>query len=165
MPPGAASLAIVSFIRVPDQRQKAEGSPKLSTIINRLDPVGFVLFASACVEALLALQLGGSSYAWNSSTIIGLFVGFGTTLIAFFLWENRRRDTAMVPLSMLRQRVVFSSCLVVMSQFGSLQAFAYYLPVWFQTIKGVDPILSGAFSMATAAPLTVGIIITGVLGM
>jgi hypothetical protein len=59
LPPGAASLAIVSFIRVPDQRQKAEGSPKLSTIINRLDPVGFVLFASACVEVLLALQLVG----------------------------------------------------------------------------------------------------------
>lgn len=155
---------IIVFIRLPDQRQKAVGDLKLSEKISRLDPIGFILFASACVEILLALQLGGSDYSWNSSTIIGLFVGFGVTLLAFFLWERRRGETAMVPLSMLGIRVVYSSCLVVMLQFASQQIFAYYLPVWFQAIKGVNPIQSGAYFMATAGPLIASTILTTVLG-
>ena len=165
LPLGAISLIIITFIRVPDQRQKSEEKPKLLAIINRLDPIGFILFASACVEILLALQLGGSSYAWNSSTIIGLFVGFGATLVVFTFWESHRGDTAMIPLSMLGQRVVYSSCLTVVLQFGSLQVFAYYLPLWFQTIKGVGPILSGAYFMATAGPLIVSTIVTGTFGI
>ena len=71
----------------------------------------------------------------------------------------------MIPLSMLRQRVVYSSCLTVVSQFGSLQVFAYFLPLWFQTIKGVDPILSGAYFMATAGPLIASTVVTGVFGI
>jgi len=165
LPLGALSLIMISFIRLPDQRQKPEEKPKLLAIINRLDPIGFILFASACVEILLAFQLGGSSYAWNSSTIIGLFVGFGATLVVFTFWESHRGDTAMIPLSMLGQRVVYSSCLTVVSQFGSLQVFAYFLPLWFQTIKGVDPILSGAYFMATAGPLIAATVITGILGI
>lgn len=59
----------------------------------------------------------------------------------------------MVPLSIVSKKVVYSSCLVVMTQYGSLQIFSYYLPVWFQTILGVGPIQSGADFMATAGIL------------
>jgi hypothetical protein len=154
----------LTFVPIPDNRSKTLNPPTLFEIINRLDPIGFVLFAPACIMVLLALQWGGSLYAWNSSTIIGLFVGFAATLAAFFLWEKRRGDTAMVPLSILSQRVVYSTCLAMIMQFGSVQVFAYYLPVWFQTIQGVTPIQSGAYFMATAGPLILATISSGFLG-
>lgn len=70
----------------------------------------------------------------------------------------------MVPLAILRQRVVYSSCLVALTQYGSLRVFAYYLPVWFQTILGVSPIKSGEYFMATAGPIIASTVITGILG-
>ncbi|KAE8443873.1 hypothetical protein EG329_001282 [Mollisiaceae sp. DMI_Dod_QoI] len=163
LPAGAVTLVILAFIRIPDNRPKTEKNPTLFEIINRLDPVGFILFAPTCIMVLLALQWGGSTYAWNSSTIIGLFVGSAVSLPLFLFWESRRGDTAMVPLSILRQRIVYSSCLAIMFQYGSFPIFNYYLPVWFQTILGVSPILSGAYFMATAGPLIAATVVTGVL--
>jgi hypothetical protein len=59
---------------------------------------------------------------------------------------------------------VYSTCLAMIMQFGSVQVFAYYLPVWFQTIQGVTPIQSGAYFMATAGPLILATISSGFLG-
>lgn len=164
LPPGIISLFIIYFIHIPDRRDKPHEKPALSEIVNRLDPIGFILFASLCVMILLALESGGSNYAWNSSTIIGLFVGFGATLVVFVFWENRRGDTAMVPLSLLQQRVVYSSCLVVMTQFGALQCFQYYIPLWFQAVLGVNPIVSGGYFMATAGAIVFSTLVAGTLG-
>lgn len=158
-------MAVLAFIRIPENRGVTD-EKKLNFIetINRLDPIGFALFGPTCVMLLIALQWGGSTHPWNSSTIIGLFIGSGLCLIVFLFWENRRGDTAMIPLSMLRQHVFYSSCLVTAAQYGSLNLFAYYLPVWFQTILGVDPILSGVYFMATAATMIVTMFATGVVG-
>ncbi|RDW59432.1 MFS general substrate transporter-6 [Coleophoma cylindrospora] len=163
LPAGAVALLAIAFIRIPDSKSKAESKVTLFEMINRLDPVGFMLFAPTCVMILLALEWGGTKYAWNSSTIIGLFVGFAATAVTFVFWEYHRGDTAMVPLRILRQRVVYSSCLSMVAQFGSVQAFSYYLPVWFQTILGVSPILSGVYFLATAGPLVAMTIISGIL--
>ncbi len=164
LPFGAITLIIISLIRIPERREKIDTNPTLYESINRLDIVGFLLFAPACVMILLALQWGGSTYAWNSSQTIGLFVGFVACLAAFFFWEKRRGDTAMIPLAILAKKVVYSSCIVSITQYGSLQVFSYYLPVWFQTILGVNPILSGAYFIATAGPFIASNIITGIIG-
>jgi hypothetical protein len=37
---------------------------------------------------LLALQWGGQKYAWNSGTIIGLFIGSFANLCVFLAWEG-----------------------------------------------------------------------------
>ncbi|TGO50569.1 hypothetical protein BOTNAR_0388g00120 [Botryotinia narcissicola] len=44
----------------------------------------------------------------------------------------------MIPLDMLRKRIVYSRCLTGMLNQGVLVVISYYLPVWFQTIKGVS---------------------------
>lgn len=71
----------------------------------------------------------------------------------------------MIPLPMFRQRLFYSSCIVVAAQYGSMSIFAYCLPVWFQKILGVGPILSGVYFMATAIPLIFFTLGTGVIGI
>ena len=69
------------------------GHLPLRSKLDRMDPVGAALFIGAVCCLLLALTWGGQTYAWGSSRIVGLFVGFGavTALFCFWLW---RRDSA-----------------------------------------------------------------------
>jgi hypothetical protein len=52
-----------------------------------------------------------------------------------------------------------------MGQFGGMQLFAYYLPVWFQVIKGASPSMSGVYFLGTVGPQIVLAIISGALSM
>lgn len=92
---------------------------------------------------LLALQWGGIQYKWSSATIIGLFCGAAAMLVVFLAWEYRRGETAMIPLSMLKIRIVWCSCLAQFFFAGSLYTYSYYMAIYFQTVRGVAPMLSG----------------------
>jgi len=112
---------------------------------------------------LLALQWGGSKYPWNSATIIGLLCGAAAMLCVFIAWEHRMRGEAMLPLNMLSQRIVYSSCLASTFQFGGMQIIAYYLPVWFQVIKSASPSMSGVYYLGTIGPQLVVAVSSGAL--
>lgn len=49
----------------------------------QFDPIGTLLFIPAIVCLLLALQWGGTTYAWGSGRIIALFVVFGVCILVF----------------------------------------------------------------------------------
>ena len=71
----------------------------------------------------------------------------------------------MMPLTILKRRIVYSSCLASMGQFGGMQLLAYYLPLWFQVIKGASPSMSGVYFMGTIGPQIVLAIISGALSL
>jgi hypothetical protein len=113
---------------------------------------------------LMALQWGGVKYTWNSATIIGLFCGGAGTLVLFMAWEYRVGDSAMIPFSILRKTVVWCSSLVIGFFFASLLVFSYYLPIYFQTVKGVSPTMSGVYMLPSVFSQIVTAILSGVLG-
>ncbi|KAK6075329.1 MFS multidrug transporter [Seiridium cupressi] len=109
----------------------------------KLDLVGFALFAPAAVMFLLALQWGGNNYPWNSSVVIGLFVGAGATAILFVLWERHMGERAMLPGSVIKQRIVWSSAVNGMSLMAIIFTAAQYMPIYFQGVRGEGPAMSG----------------------
>ena len=113
---------------------------------------------------LMALEWGGTKYFWNSATIIGLFCGSAGIFAIFAVWEYRCGDEAMVPYSMLRKREVWSSCLVSALFFGSLIVYMYYLPIYFQAVKGVNPSPSGVFILPGILSQMLMSVVSGVLG-
>ena len=136
---------MIAFIRVPGQISKPKPMSVIRTLPSKLDLIGFVLFAPAAIQLLLALQYGGTRFAWNSAQIIGLFCGAGATFIIFMAWEYYRGDEAMIPFSVVRERVVWASCLVYGFMMAQLFCASYYLPIFFQGVKGVSPTLSGVY--------------------
>jgi uncharacterized membrane protein len=78
-----------------------------------MDPVGTVLFLSLVCCLLLALTWGGQQYAWKSSKIIGLFVGFGLLLLCFCFWDWKQGDKALIPLRVLRKRSVCMGAIIL----------------------------------------------------
>lgn len=75
---------------------------------------------------MLALQWGGTVYAWNSSHIIGLFVGFALMIIIFIIIQIKRGDKATLPLSIFKQRTVAAAGLYVAFIGAGLFVLIYY---------------------------------------
>jgi MFS family permease len=117
LPAGGVALAVISLVHISDSRYKSNTNDTLYEAIDRLDLIVFCLFAPTCIMLPLSLQWGGSTYAWHSSTIIGLFVGSGIAFIVFCVWGSERGDSAMVPPSILSQKVVYSVILSISHSF------------------------------------------------
>ena len=133
------------LVKVPEQVPKPKAMSVVRTLPTKLDLIGFAIFAPAAIMLLLALQYGGNQFAWNSSTVIGLFCGAAATFIVFVAWDYYKGDAAMIPLSMLRKRIVWSSALVYGFLMSQMFCTSYYLPIYFQGVKGVSPTLSGVY--------------------
>ncbi|KAJ5625559.1 hypothetical protein N7510_001868 [Penicillium lagena] len=163
LPVGAVAALLLVIVQIPDQVEKPSISLVKETVLHKLDLIGFVLFAPAAIQLLLALQYGGNKFAWNSSTVIGLFCGSGVTFIVFLLWEHRQKERAMIPLAMLRMRRVWSSCLTMACIMALVLCNSYYLPVYFQAVKNVSPILSGVYMLPGILSQLVFAVMSGLL--
>ena len=102
-------ISILAFLKlkIPDGKRQLPLKEKLKY----LDFLGTILFVGAICCLLLALQWGGETEPWNSSKIIGLFVGSGLLLFLFCYTQWKRGETAIIPLRVLRQRSLLSGAL------------------------------------------------------
>ncbi|KAF2259657.1 putative MFS multidrug transporter [Lojkania enalia] len=141
---GLVALQMFS-VRIPMQHPRPPPLSVLRTLHTSLDLLGFAIFAPALVMLLLALQWGGTTNAWSSSPIIGLFVGAGVTFIVFLAWDYHKGDDALLPFSIARMRTVWTSCVVYGLFMGNLYTASYWVPVYFQGVKGSSPTIAGVY--------------------
>lgn len=151
-------------MRIPDQVAKKSAGSVLRNIHHHLDLIGFALFAPAVVQLLLALQFGGNEFAWGSSQVIGLFCGSGVTFIVWFVWNLRKGDDALLPFPIIRRRTVWTSGLNYTFLMSALFGASYFLPIYFQAVKGVSAITSGVYLLATILPQLLSVVVSGPLG-
>ena len=114
---------------------------------------------------LLALQFGGIYYPWNSSVIIGLFVGAFVTVIVFAVWQWHLQDSAYLPLKVATHRTAIFASLVMLFGSGGFGVIIYYLQIWFQAIKGVSPLSGGLMYFPTVIADVLTAIVASGLGM
>lgn len=163
LPVGGLVAVLLVFISIPEQIPKPKGLKTVTTVLRQLDLIGFVLFAPAAIMFLLALQYGGSTYPWNSATIIGLFCGAGVTFIIFMIWESRVGDRAMIPYSILTIRTVWASCVTYGFLASLLICGSYYLPIYFQAINNRSPMGSGVDILPSIISQMLSAILSGQL--
>lgn len=137
-------LAIL-ILRVPEEAKKPEPWSLLPRLHHHLDLVGFVLFAPAVLQLLLALQFGGHAYPWDSSQVIGLFCGAAATIVVWFFWNRYRGDDAMMPYTMIRRVDVLASGIYEGFLMSSVYGGVYFLPIYFQAVNGASAMLSGVY--------------------
>ncbi|KAL4865528.1 major facilitator superfamily domain-containing protein [Aspergillus spectabilis] len=145
LPVGGLVAVMLVFVRIPQQHPRPPPLSVVRSLHTSLDLLGFLIFAPALLMLLLALEWGGTEYAWNSSQIIGLFCGAGSTFIVFLLWDYHKGDAALLPFSIARRRAVWSSCFVYGLFMGNLYTASYWVPVYFQEVKGASPTMSGVY--------------------
>ncbi|KAJ7200968.1 major facilitator superfamily domain-containing protein [Mycena rebaudengoi] len=144
LPIGAVTLIfMIFFFKMP---KSADVKPKSMTLMQRInlfDPWGTLVFIPAIVSLLLALQWGGTKYEWNNGRIIGLFVSFGVLFSIFIGIQIWKQDAATVPPRILKHRSIMAGAWYSLCLSASFFILLFYIPIWFQAIKGVSAVQSG----------------------
>lgn len=162
LPLGGLAAVLIILTDIPEQTPKRPATlAYIRTLIPTFDLAGFVLFAPASIMLLLALQFGSGDYGWKSSQVIGLFCGAGVTAAIFVYWERRMGDDAMIPLPMVRQRVVWSSALNFALLMLAVIVGSNFLPIYLQSVKGLSPTMSGVYMLASILTQIIFIFLAG----
>ncbi|KAE8385299.1 major facilitator superfamily domain-containing protein [Aspergillus alliaceus] len=159
LPFGAvAMLAIFFCLKIPDRpTTRVPRTEKLS----QLDISGTLCLVPGIVCLVLALQWGGQSYAWNNGRIVALFTVMGILLLAFVGIQVFWTRTATIPPRIFKQRSIISGFWATLCVGSSQYIIVYFLPIWFQSIKGVSAVNSGIQLLPTMLSLVVGSLASG----
>ncbi|OCK75830.1 MFS general substrate transporter [Lepidopterella palustris CBS 459.81] len=129
------------YINLPIGAISGAANPKSANLREKLmqmDPVGAILAMSAI-------------YAWNSSQVVGLLVGF----VVF------SEDRAMVPFRLAGDRVYLVSSVLAFFFSGAYFLIIYYLPIYFQSIENVSPQMSGVRNLPLILAVTISMLASG----
>ncbi|KAM5457745.1 hypothetical protein McanCB49686_002730 [Microsporum canis] len=161
LPLGAIVIAgLIPFFKSPQTSARlASLAPKEK--LKRLDLAGMVIFVVALTCLLLALQWGGQTYSWSDGRIIALLVLFGVTFIGWIAWQAHLGPVATIPRTIIRQRSMLFASFYSFTQGGVNFGILYYVPLWFQAVKGHDAVRSGLDIVTFIAGMTVTMMITG----
>lgn len=163
LPVGAVAILVVLFILKAAPPPNPSSAHTTIECFAQLDPLGTATFLPSIVCLILALTWGGTTYAWSNGRIIALFILFGVLLIAFVLLQLWKGETASVPPRLAKKRTIAAGFFFSLCVGGSMMLFVYYLPIWFQGIKGVSAVKSGIMSIPLVLSLVVGSIMAGIL--
>jgi predicted MFS family arabinose efflux permease len=148
-------------LRIPEQMSKPKGIQAVKELLQKLDILGFIFFAGSAIQLLLALQYGGNQYSWDSAVVIGLLCGAGGTLVVFAFLEYHKGKGAIIPLLLIRKSFVWCGCLVMFFAITTSFCASYYLPIYFQAIKGASPSLSGVYLLPIIISQIIFVVLSG----
>ncbi|KAI5918392.1 MFS general substrate transporter [Camillea tinctor] len=161
LPIGAAAFVCVAIWLHP-LKQRRDPATLWKQFV-RLDPLGTTFFIPSIVSLLVALQWGGSTYAWNSWRIILLLVMFVVLFCAFAAVQVLMPNTATVPSRIITQRSILAAAIFMFTLAGSMFITIYYLPLWFQVVLGASAIQSGVYTLPFVLSLVAAANISGIL--
>ncbi len=109
---------------------------------HRIDSWGALLLVVATALLLLALNWGGSRYAWMSREILALV---GVSAIVWVIFARRLLTAAepLISLEVLSNRIVLGGTLALFLMQASYVGMSVYLPVYLQSWLGLTASASG----------------------
>jgi EmrB/QacA subfamily drug resistance transporter len=126
----------------------------------KIDYSGGLLIVAAAACLMLTLSLGGVTYGWGSTPIVGLGVMF-LVFSAFLAWQERRAAEPILSPRLLSNRVLLAcmatSVLVAFPFFGAV----VFMPLYFQLVLGMNPAQSGLGMLPQIIGLVVSSNISG----
>ncbi|KPM34914.1 hypothetical protein AK830_g11648 [Neonectria ditissima] len=150
--------ALVILFFVPSA--KPARSFPLKEMTKQMDLPGTLCLLPGVVCLLLAFQWGGTKYAWSNGRVIALLVLAGVLLVCFIAIQSRSGDRGTVPPRVFCNRNIWGSALFGSCVTAAFFVMLYYIPIWFQAIKGATAIGSGLRCL----PMILGFVIFSFLG-
>lgn len=104
---------------------------------------------------LVAGIVAGQESGWTSPRAVGLLAAAVLALVAFVLVE-RRAATPLVPLSIFRIRSLVVADAISLMTGGVLPATFFFLSLYLQDVRGVDPLSAGLALLPPAIGISLG---------
>ncbi|KAI3320949.1 MFS general substrate transporter [Xylariaceae sp. AK1471] len=146
LPLGAVIYAAFLFSITPP-KIAGQTFTSFSDFIQTLDLLGLAALVPAIVSLLLALQWGGIEYPWSNGRIIALLVVAGVLVAAFIVIEFWQDEKAVLPSRIFTQRSISYASLYGFVTSGAIYVLTFYLPEWFQGVKGASPLISAVYTL------------------
>ncbi|PHH85218.1 hypothetical protein CDD83_746 [Cordyceps sp. RAO-2017] len=161
LPVGVVAFVFLFFF-LDISKQSREPVPFKEHVL-RLDPFGTLFFVPSVACLVLALEWGGSTYPWNNWRVILLFVISALAAIAFGLVQIAKPERASLPVRVIGQRTMLSGTFFMFFLSGGMILCVYYIPLWFQTTHGINPVKSGIYTIPLVLSLVVASVISAAL--
>ncbi|KAJ6083347.1 hypothetical protein N7467_007482 [Penicillium canescens] len=129
--------------------------------ILQLDLVSNLLLIPALTGLFLAFSWAGTKHSWNSGLVIGPLVAFGVLITAFIYNQKRRGDAAALPLRIMKRRSVIAGFIFIMCGNSTGNVLEYYLPTYYQVVRGYTPAKSGYMMLPIIIAGTIGALVHG----
>ncbi|KAF9295349.1 hypothetical protein BGZ74_010870 [Mortierella antarctica] len=153
LPIGAITLAaVIKLLHLPHQGGSFMEKAK------RIDVLGSLTLVAGLILVLLPLNWGGSTYAWNSGIVIGLFCAGFAVLFVFCMIEWKQAVEPIIPFRLFKSRtnsaVFATSFFIGMGFFGIM----FFMPLYFQIVRQESATSAGLEML----PLIVGLLIASI---
>jgi EmrB/QacA subfamily drug resistance transporter len=112
----------------------------------RIDYAGAAVLTVALTLLILGVLEGGQAWAWGSPQSVAVLAA-GAVLLGVFVAIERRAADPVVPLRLLRNRLLVATCLVAACVGAVLLGLTSYLPTFVQDVLGSGPLVAG-FALA-----------------
>ncbi len=165
LPAGAVVGVLLSRSRIPEPESKKPAREVLGTAVKSIDRPGFALISPAVIMLLLGLQFGGNEHPWNSPGFFGLIIGAAAIFVCSLFRERRQGDEAMVPFTLLNNKVIWSAAGDMAFVLTSVLVADFYLAIYFQTVNNDSPLMSGVHLLPTCLGLVLFTIISGAMSV
>jgi hypothetical protein len=162
LPIGGVSAAII-FVFFQTPRNAVPVKATMLEKIRQMDPLGVILMMGATISFILAVQYGGIAHPWDSSVVIGLLVGFVLIIGAWAFVQWYQGDYSMVPPKLFAKRTNLVMSLVAFIQAGGFFAAIYYIPIYFQSVHGTNPTMSGVRNLPFIIAVSFSTVASGML--
>ncbi|KAM3064750.1 hypothetical protein ACMFMG_012064 [Clarireedia jacksonii] len=145
LPFGGVALAVlIFFLKLHNPRTP------LKQGLAAIDWIGNLLVIGGTLMVLMGLQFGGVQFAWKSATVICLIVFGAFTIGLFCIYESRFANYPVIPPRIFRYRNSVSAYSLSIMHSMAFLGGSYWLPLYFQAVLGVNPLLSGVYLLPYA---------------
>lgn len=152
---GMGLVMIPLFIRL------GVAKSSLGKKLAKIDWIGSVVFIASMTGFLIPLSWGGVAYPWTSWRTIAPMCASAGGLVLLYFYEERVALNPIIRTSIFKNRNAAAAyvCVVIhgMVVVGSL----YYLPLYYEAVKGLSPILSGVALFPETFTVAPGAFIVG----
>ncbi|GAA5826068.1 hypothetical protein JCM3770_005229 [Rhodotorula araucariae] len=152
---GVAMLVIILFLPL----KAVRGSMKQKLL--QIDYGGALLATFATVLVILPLNWGGVSFNWVSGPVLGCLISGVVGYGIFMLYEWRVAEIPIVPPFIFRNQTVAAVFASTFLNGATILTQVYYLPQYFQVVRGDSPIRSGILIIPQLVTTTVFVFISG----
>lgn len=153
---GAAFLIILFFLDLK--------TPKTPIVqgLRAIDWLGSLLIVGGVLMFLFGMEYGGVTYPWDSATVLCLVIIGVFTMVLFVLNERFIAKYPVMPLRIFKYRSNIASLGVCFVHGFVFISSSYYLPLYFQAVRGATPLLSGVYILPSAISLSFASMATGI---